>query len=114
MIVKSINEVAFENESPYPGIQKKFFLGKEDGSKEIIMRFFVVGPGNSTPFHQHPFPHLVKVEKGNGVLIDVDKKEVNLTPGSLVYIHDNEWHCFKNTGDSPFEFICIVPERGEK
>jgi quercetin dioxygenase-like cupin family protein len=114
MIVKSMIDVLPEKESPYPGIQKKFYLGKQDGSNEIIMRFFSVDPGNSTPFHQHPFPHLVKVESGSGVLVDENKKESELKAGSLVYINDNEWHCFKNTGNAPFEFICIVPERGEK
>ena len=114
MIVKSINELVAETDSPYPGIQKKYFLGKYDGSNEIIMRYFIVEPGNSTPFHQHPFPHLVKVEKGEGLLVDVDNKKTKLVRDNLVYIHDNEWHCFKNMCDIPFEFICIVPERGEK
>ena len=30
-----------------------------------------------------------------------------------IYIHDNELHQFRNTGAEPFDFICVVPQRGE-
>ncbi len=115
MVVKSNDSIEFESESGYEGVKKKFFIGRKDGSNEIIMRFFEVSPQKSTPFHSHPFQHLVKIEKGNGVVINADKSSTPISAGSLVYIHDNEMHCFTNTSETEtLEFICIVPDRGEK
>ena len=113
MIIKSPKDVPFEDTSKLNGIKKQIYLGPNDGSSEIIMRYFSVAPGGNTPYHQHPYPHVVKVEKGNGVVIDKDGKEFPLVEGQLVYVPDNEIHGFKNTSNELFDFICIVPERGE-
>jgi quercetin dioxygenase-like cupin family protein len=113
MIVKSPAEVPYEDTSAYPGVKKKIYIGRNDGSEEIIMRHFTLDSGGATPYHEHPFPHVVKVEKGEGVLIDIDGKETTLVEGQVAYVNDDEKHCFKNTGDGEFSFICIVPSRGE-
>jgi len=114
MIVKDIKTITFEDNSAYPGVDKQIYIGSRDGSAEIAMRYFSVKPGQSTPYHSHPFPHLVKIEKGKGILLDKDKKETPLEVGKVVYVNDNEMHCFKNAGNEPFDFICVVPDRGEK
>jgi len=113
MVIKNPKDVPFEDMRNFNGITKQIYIGPDDGSKEIIMRYFSVEPECSTPYHDHDFPHIVKVEKGNGVLVDKDKKEHKLVAGSLAYVHDDEVHCFKNTGTENFDFICIVPPRGE-
>lgn len=114
MIIKRIDEVPYEDMSQIKGISKQILIGQKDGSHEVIVRYFSVEPGFSTPYHDHNFPHLVKVEKGTGVLVDKDKNEHDLTAGKYVYVHDDEVHCFKNTGTDSFDFICIVPLRGEQ
>ncbi|MBI9035194.1 MAG: cupin domain-containing protein [Bacteroidales bacterium] len=114
MIIKKPQEVPFEDTSMYPGVKKQVFIGPKDGSEEIIMRHFSLDPGGATPYHNHPFPHVVKIEKGQGVLIDQDKNEYPLEPGQVAYVNDNEIHGFKNVGEGTFDFICIVPQRGEK
>lgn len=78
------------------------------------MRYFSVESGGSTPDHNHDFPHLVKVEKGERLVIDADGKEHRLNVGQLVYIPDNEVRGFKNIGTNSFYILCIVPIRGEK
>lgn len=113
MVIKDPKDVPIKKMSDYKGITKQVYIGPEDGSNEIVMRYFSVEPGCSTPYHDHNFPHVVKVEKGLGVLVDKDKNEQELTPGKLVYVHDDEVHCFRNTGNDSFDFICIVPIRGE-
>ncbi len=114
MIVKDISDVACEPLVEYNGVSKGICLGPDEGSAEIVLRCFSVEPGGSTPYHQHGFPHLVKVERGEGVVVDEEGAERPLRPGSFVYVRDDELHCFKNTGTGPFDFLCIVPERGEK
>jgi quercetin dioxygenase-like cupin family protein len=97
----------------YSSVTKQVVLGPEEGSEEIILRYFSVAKGGVTPHHSHDFPHLVKIEAGQGVAIDADRKETSLVAGDYVYVDSNEAHNFKNTGDEAFEFICIVPMRGE-
>lgn len=96
-----------------PGVTKQIPIGRNTGSDEIIMRLFTLDPGAATPYHTHDFPHLVKIESGKGVLIDNEAKEHPISVGSYIYITDNERHGFKNTGNEPFKFLCIVPSRGE-
>ena len=114
MIIKKANDVPYEDTIGYKKFKKQIFIGPRDGSNEIVMRYFSVEPGGSTPYHNHDFPHLVKVEKGKGLVIDSDGKEHQLNVGQLVYIPDNEVHSFKNIGTNSFDILCIVPMRGEK
>ncbi|MBN1348890.1 cupin domain-containing protein [candidate division KSB1 bacterium] len=113
MIIKHPADIRYEDMTGYKNVKKQILIGPADGSEEIVMRYFSVEPGGATPYHQHDFPHLVKIEKGQGVAIDADRREHPLSAGQLVYLHDNEIHGFKNTGSIPFDFICIVPRRGE-
>ena len=99
--------------SGYAGVTKQIVLGPADGSDEIVLRYFSVTEGGATPWHAHDFPHLVKIEAGRGVAVEADGTESPVGTGDYVYVASNEMHNFKNTGGEPFEFICIVPARGE-
>jgi len=100
-------------QSGYEGVEKQVVLGPADGSDEIVLRYFSVGEGSATPWHTHDFPHLVKVEAGRGVAVAPDGSETPVGLGDYVYVAPNEMHNFKNTSTDPFEFVCIVPARGE-
>jgi len=113
MIIKKLPDAPFKDMPDHGDITKQIVIGPEDGSREIVLRYFKVAPGGSSPHHRHDFPHLVKVEAGKGAVLDPQGTEHPLGPGDYVYIHDNEPHCFKNTGPEFLEFICIVPVRGE-
>jgi len=97
----------------YAGATKQIVLGPADGSNEIVLRYFSLAEGGATPRHTHDFPHLVKVETGRGVAVDPDGTETPVGAGDYVYVAPNEMHNFENTGSGPFQFICIVPARGE-
>ena len=97
----------------YVGVTKQIVLGPTDGSDEIVLRHFCVDEGGATPRHTHDFPHLVRIEAGLGVAVDAEGTEHPVGVGDYVYVAPNEMHNFKNTGKKSFEFICIVPARGE-
>ena len=114
MIIKKLEDVkAVKVPGLYDQVTKQVVLGPDDGSNEIILRYFKLEPGGKTPRHTHPFQHLVKVEKGKGVYVDEKGSKHDLVVGSYVYVNDEELHNFENTGTNLMEFICIVPERGE-
>jgi len=97
----------------YPGVSKQIILGPLDGSEEIVLRYFRLDKGSTTPRHAHDFPHLVKVESGYGLAVGPDGTEKPIGPGDYVFVPANELHSFKNAGEKAFEFVCIVPGRGE-
>ncbi len=90
----------------------KILIGPRDKSNKIIMRYFTIEPGGETPYHKHDFEHVVKVEKGTGILIDAGRNKHELKPGMSALVEPNEEHQFKNPSpDKPFEFVCIVLNR---
>jgi len=111
--IKKLSDAPAFDVSGITHVKKRIVIGPSDGSKEIVLRYFSLEPGGSTPHHAHAFPHLVKIEAGHGLIMDGSGKAHQLEQGDFIYINDNETHQFKNTGTVPFEFMCIVPGRGE-
>lgn len=113
MKIKRRDDVPAAAVSGYAGVTKQIVLGQADGSDEIVLRYFSLAEGASTPRHAHDFPHLVRIEAGRGVTVNADGDESPVGVGDYVYVAPNEMHNFRNTGADPFDFICIVPARGE-
>jgi len=110
MIVKkktAIPEIILQDDS-LKNVSRKILIGPEDGSRRIVMRLFRVEPQGYTPYHTHDFEHVVKVEKGRGVVVDAQGRETLLEEGSCAYVGPNEKHQFRNPFDQPFEFLCII------
>ncbi len=91
------------------GVRMQVLLGPEEGSRLIVVRRFTVAPGGNTPFHSHPYEHLVRVLAGRGVALDAERKEHPLEPGQNVYVPPDEAHQFVNPGNEPFVFTCTIP-----
>jgi len=113
MVIKKLNDVTVEVLTGYDHVKKRIVIGPDDGSLEIVLRYFSIGSGGESPHHTHDYPHLVKVEAGKGTITDAEGNEHQLQIGDYVYVNNNETHRFRNTGSEPFDFICIVPKRGE-
>ncbi len=113
MIIKKLSDVPFVELKEYDNVTKGIVLGPDDGSDEIVLRYLSLGAGGKSPYHRHDFPHLVRIETGDGVYTDAEGNEHPLQAGDYVYVNQDETHNFKNTGEKPFDFICIVPKRGE-
>jgi quercetin dioxygenase-like cupin family protein len=103
-----IPEVLLEEEG-IRDVYRKILIGPEDGSSRIVMRYFKVLPGGHTPYHRHPFEHLVKIEKGRGLIVNVSGEEIPVSVGQSILIEENEKHQFKNPHEESFEFLCIIP-----
>jgi quercetin dioxygenase-like cupin family protein len=113
MVIKKLSDVPSTILQGYDQVNKQIVIGPDDGSQEIVFRYFSIDPDGKSPHHSHDFPHLVKIESGKGILKDSAGNEHPLQPGDYVYIDNNEDHQLINKGSEPFDFICIVPRRGE-
>lgn len=109
MIIKSINDVpSIEVKGDnIKDVNKQVLIGKDDGSDKMIMRLFTVQAGGNTPLHTHDFEHLVKIEKGNGIVID-ENGEHAIKPGMVIYVKPNEIHQFRNNSNEELQFTCTI------
>lgn len=97
----------------YPSDQAKeatgrVVIGRSDGADKFCLRVFEIGPGGITGLHAHGWEHAVFVHSGKGA-VRQGETWVPLSAGSVVFIKGNEEHQLKNTGDSPFVFVCVIP-----
>ena len=100
-------------EEEVENVTRKILIGPDDGSHNIIMRLFEVLPGGHTPLHSHSHEHVVKIEKGRGVVVTKTGEEVEVSQGQSLHVEGDERHQFKNPYSEPFEFLCIIlnPDR---
>jgi quercetin dioxygenase-like cupin family protein len=107
--VKSLSDVAPQPvEGEAVGVSIQVLIGPGDGASNFVMRRFTVEPGGTTPFHDHPWEHEIYVLEGQGVAVDTNG-ETPLEAGHTVLVPAGETHCFRNTGEGPFRFLCMVP-----
>jgi quercetin dioxygenase-like cupin family protein len=90
------------------GCQVRWLVDEANGAPNFAMRQFEVAPGGFTPRHSHPYEHEVFVLEGEGVVFEGDK-EHRLAAGDFVLVTPDEVHQFRNTGDVPLKFLCLVP-----
>ena len=90
------------------GCKVRWLIGKSDEAPNFAMREFEVEPGGYTPKHHHPYEHEVFVLDGEGVVIE-GEAEHPLRSGDVVYVQPDEVHQFRNSGDRPLKFLCLVP-----
>lgn len=90
------------------GVGIQWLIDESRGAPNFAMRRFVLEPGGSTPFHQHPWEHEVYILGGAGVVV-TDQGEEPLSPQTAVFVAPDESHQFRAAADSPLEFLCMVP-----
>ena len=89
-------------------VQMRLLVGRDDGAPNFAMRVFDVEAGGQTPHHQHNYEHEIMVLDGTGVAVCGDTPHA-VTAGDVIFVTANELHQFRNTGDTTFRFMCIVP-----
>ncbi|NOX58320.1 MAG: cupin domain-containing protein, partial [Planctomycetes bacterium] len=90
------------------GAQMRMLVGPAERAPNFHMRHFEVEVGGYTPHHQHDYEHEIIVLKGSGVALS-EQGERPFGIGDVIYVAPNEMHNFRNTGDVPLEFICLIP-----
>jgi len=98
-------EVQMEGAS---GCTVRQLVGQHDGAPTFAMRQFEVAPGGHTPRHFHGYEHEVYVLEGQGLVFEGDTAHP-LKAGDVVLVKPDEVHQFRNTGDRPMKFLCLIP-----
>ncbi len=90
------------------GCKVRWLIGNADQAPNFAMRQFEVMVGGNTPKHFHPYEHEVFVLRGRGQIVENDQTHP-IQAGDCIYIAPDEVHQFRNTGDQPLEFLCLIP-----
>ena len=90
------------------GCSVRWLVGEKEGAPNFAMREFEVAVGGHTPRHSHPYEHEVFVLQGKGVVMEGDRQH-SLKAGDVVFVAPDDIHQFRNMGDVPMKFLCMVP-----
>ena len=90
------------------GCSVRILVSEDDGAPNFVMRQFEVQPGGHTPRHHHPYEHEIYVLEGAGEVYEGDLAHP-LKAGDVVLVKPDEVHQFRNTGNTPMKFLCLIP-----
>jgi len=109
-IVKKINDVKVLDVTDYgsKGVKMQWLISVEDGAENFAMRRFIIEPGGFIPEHNHWYEHEIFILNGRG-LIGVGEEEYEVDKNTVLFVPPNVKHWYKNIGDEPFEFLCMIP-----
>ena len=92
--------------------EKRVLVGPNENAPSFSMRKFTLGKGGCSPYHAHPWEHEVYILAGRGEVRFAGGSR-SVEPGNFAFVPPNDEHQFVNSGDSVFEFLCMVPLAGE-
>ena len=90
------------------GCRVRWLIGDQDRAPNFAMRQFEIAPGGHTPHHFHPYEHEIYVTGGEGVVVDGEQLR-QIRAGDVIYVAPDDVHQFRNTGSTPLEFLCLIP-----
>jgi len=85
------------------------WLINKDEAQTFAMRRFSLDKGGKIGLHGHPEDHEIYVLNGQARVFNDKGEEVIAQEGDVLYVPPDELHGYENTGDEPFEFICVIP-----
>lgn len=103
-------------EKEMKGVSVRWLIGPTEKAPNFALRYFEIEPGGWTSLDQHAHDHGVMILRGRGQVLlgeeDADcGSPVKVAFGDVVYIPPYEMHQFKNIGDEPLGFLCVIPAR---
>lgn len=111
MIIREASQVPAETvqSEGVAGVSIRWLIGRQDNPDNFYMRLFEVAPGGHTPRHGHPWEHEIYVLEGKGEALTPEGRQ-GLGPHTVIHVRAGEEHQFRNTGERPLKFLCLVPK----
>ncbi|MFW9986158.1 MAG: cupin domain-containing protein [Candidatus Odinarchaeota archaeon] len=90
------------------GTTIRWLINKDNGARTFAMRRFEVQPGGEIPLHDHDADHEIYILSGEGIAF-TETQEIAIKPDMFLYVPPNEAHGYRNTGNNPLVFLCVIP-----
>ena len=107
-VVKRGDAIDSEPVDAAEGLSKGVLLDESDGAPNFAMRRFELAPGAAVPRHTNAVEHEQYVLAGEYV-VGIGDEERTVSPGDALLIPAGVEHWYRNEGDEPGAFICVVP-----
>ena len=111
-IVRRADAVRAEPVQAGEGTTRQVLVGPDE-APNFALRRFVMEPGGGMPRHTNTVEHEQYVLRGRA-RIGIGDDEVEVGPGSVLYIPAGTPHWYRAEGEEPFEFLCVVPNREDR
>ncbi|MBS3758343.1 MAG: cupin domain-containing protein [Desulfobacterales bacterium] len=109
MYIKKIDDIPTAKVNMGVKAWKQVLIG-EPMAPNFAMRRFILEPGGSIPSHTNTVEHEQFVLNGRA-RIGIGEKTYDVAKDDCIYIPAGTAHWYEAAGETPFEFICVVPNR---
>ena len=109
MSVKKTHEVEAKNVAAGRDTTIQVLISSQEGPN-FAMRKFSMKKGGGMPLHTNTVEHEQYV-LGGQARIGIGDQVYEVRQGDVVFIPEGIPHFYENTGDEPFEFLCIIPNK---
>ena len=107
-VLRRGDEVAYEAVDAADGLRKGVLIDESDGAPHFAMRRFELAPGAAVPRHTNAVEHEQYVLAGEYV-VGIGETEHVVSPGDSLLIPAGVEHWYRNEGEAPGAFVCVVP-----
>jgi quercetin dioxygenase-like cupin family protein len=106
--VRRAEDVSYEPVGAAEGLSKGVLIDETDGAPTFAMRRFTLDPGAEVPRHTNAVEHEQYVLAGEYV-VGIDGEEHTVSTGDALFVPAGVVHWYRNGGERPGAFICVVP-----
>lgn len=112
MTVKHTTDVEAKTVSAGVNTTIQVLISSQEGPN-FALRKFSMQPGGGMPLHTNTVEHEQYVLRGRA-RIGIDGHDYDVAAGDVVFIPAGAPHYYQNTGEEPFEFLCIIPNKPDE
>jgi quercetin dioxygenase-like cupin family protein len=112
MPVKHSTDVEAKNVAAGKFTTIQVLISSQEGPN-FALRKFSMQKGGGMPRHTNTVEHEQYVLRGRATITIGDETH-QVKTGDVVFIPEGAIHSYENTGNEPFEFLCIIPNKEDK
>jgi quercetin dioxygenase-like cupin family protein len=112
MSIKHSNDVEAKSVAAGKDTSIQALISSQEGPN-FALRKFSMQKGGGMPRHTNTLEHEQYVLRGEAT-ITIGEDTFHVKTGDVVFIPEGAIHSYQNTGDEPFEFLCIIPNKEDK
>jgi quercetin dioxygenase-like cupin family protein len=112
MSIKHSTDVEAKNVAAGKDTTIQVLISSQEGPN-FALRKFSMQKGGGMPRHTNTLEHEQYVLHGEA-MITIGEETYQVKTGDVVFIPEGAIHSYQNTGEEPFEFLCIIPNREDK
>ena len=112
MSVKHSTDVKANNVAAGKDTTIQVLISSQEGPN-FALRKFSMQKGGGMPRHTNTVEHEQYVLRGQADITIGDETH-HVKTGDVVFIPEGVIHSYQNSGEEPFEFLCIIPNKEDK